>query len=50
MAAALLEAGRVHVENIYSEKTGKTYNTDLLLTDDGERSTYRFDFGGGRAA
>lgn len=50
MAAVLLETGRVHVENIYSEKTGKTYNTDLLLTDDGERSTYRFDFGGGKAA
>ena len=41
----LLERGRVHVDDIYSEKTGKRFSTDLLLEDDGVRSSYRFDFG-----
>lgn len=45
MVAALLERGRVHVDDIYSEKTGKRFSTDLLLEDDGVRSSYRFDFG-----
>ena len=44
-AAALLKNGRVHVKNAYSEKTGKTFDADLLLEDNGERSIYRFDFG-----
>ena len=44
-AAALLKSGRVHVKNAYSEKTGKTFDADLLLEDNGERSIYRFDFG-----
>ena len=45
MVAALLERGRVRVDDIYSEKTGKRFSTDLLLADDGVRSSYRFDFG-----
>ena len=45
MVAALLARGRVHVDDIYSEKTGKRFSTDLLLEDDGVRSSYRFDFG-----
>ena len=45
MVAALLERGRVRVDDIYSEKTGKRFSTDLLLEDDGVRSSYRFDFG-----
>ena len=45
MVAALLERGRVRVDDIYSEKTGKRFSTDLLLEDDGIRSSYRFDFG-----
>ncbi|MDD3228233.1 MAG: DNA topoisomerase 3 [Oscillospiraceae bacterium] len=44
-AKALLEKGRVYMKDIYSEKTGKTYDADLLLTDNGERSTYSLDFG-----
>ena len=44
-AAALLNIGRVHVKNAYSEKTGKNFDADLLLEDNGERSVYRFDFG-----
>ena len=41
----LLERGRVRVDDVYSEKTGKRFSTDLLLEDDGVRSSYRFDFG-----
>ena len=33
------------VKNAYSEKSGKTFDADLLLEDNGERSIYRFDFG-----
>ena len=42
---ALLKSGRVHISNIYSERTGKTFDADLLLDDNGERTVYRFDFG-----
>lgn len=42
---ALLKSGRVYIKNIYSEKTGKTFDADLLLDDNGERTVYRFDFG-----
>ena len=45
MVAALLERGRVRVDDVYSEKTGKRFSTDLLLEDDGVRSSYWFDFG-----
>ena len=48
--AALLKSGRVHISNIYSEKTGKTFEADLLLDDNGERTIYRFDFGRERTA
>ena len=47
---ALLKSGRVHIKNIYSEKTGKTFDADLLLDDNGERTVYRFDFGRERTA
>ncbi len=47
---ALLRTGRVHIKNIYSEKTGKTFDADLLLDDNGERTVYRFDFGRERTA
>ena len=45
MVTALLERGRVRVDDVHSEKTGKRFSTDLLLEDDGVRSSYRFDFG-----
>lgn len=32
------------MKNIYSEKTGKNYDADLLLEDNGERSIYRISF------
>ena len=44
MAAALLAQKRVPVTGIYSERTGKTYDADLLLEDNGERTIYRLDF------
>lgn len=47
---ALLKTGRVHIANIYSEKTGKTFEADLLLDDNGERTIYSFDFGRERTA
>lgn len=49
MAAALLRDGRVPVRGIYSEKTGKTYDADILLEDTGEFVRYRLDFSGGGA-
>ena len=44
-AADLLQNRRVHLKNIFSPKTGKTYEADLLLDDNGERTVYRLDFG-----
>ena len=42
---ALLKDGRTRITGCYSEKTGKTFDADLLLDDNGERTVYRFDFG-----
>jgi DNA topoisomerase-3 len=47
MAEALLKSGRVPVKNIFSEKTGKSYDATLTLTDDGTRSVYGLDFNKG---
>ena len=44
-AAELLRSGRTHIKNAYSERTGKSFDADLLLDDNGERTVYRFDFG-----
>lgn len=44
-AAELLRSGRTHIKNAYSEHTGKSFDADLLLDDNGERTVYRFDFG-----
>ncbi len=44
-AEELLKGGRAYIKNIYSEKTGKTFDADLLLDDNGECTVYRFDFG-----
>ena len=32
---------------IYSEKTGKTYDAIVLLEDDGQRVSYKLEFGHG---
>ena len=45
MAAALLKNGRVSVKGIFSEKTGSSYDADLILTDNGEKTLYSLDFG-----
>lgn len=36
-AASLLSKGRVSMKGLYSEKTGKTYDADVLLADTGEK-------------
>ena len=45
MAATLLKNGRIPVKGIYSEKTGKSYDATLVMTDDGAKTLYSFDFG-----
>ena len=37
VAAALLSKGRAAMKGLYSEKTGKTYDADVLLADTGEK-------------
>ena len=37
VAAALLSKGRAAVKGLYSEKTGKTYDADVLLCDTGDK-------------
>lgn len=36
-ATSLLSKGRVSMKGLYSEKTGKTYDADVLLADTGEK-------------
>ena len=45
MAAALLKNGRIPVKGIFSEKTGKSYDVTLVMTDDGAKTLYSLDFG-----
>jgi len=45
MAATLLKDGKIPVKGIFSEKTGKTYDATLVMTDDGEKTIYSLDFG-----
>ena len=45
MASEILKSGRYPVKGIFSEKTGKSYDAVLTLTDDGAKSTYALDFG-----
>ena len=45
MANSLLKNGRVAVKGIFSEKTGKSYDADLTMTDDGKKTIYALDFG-----
>jgi DNA topoisomerase-3 len=45
MAATLLKDGRIAVKGIFSEKTGKSYDAVLVMTDDGTKTTYSLDFG-----
>ena len=45
MAATLLKDGRIPIKGIYSEKTGRSYDATLVMTDDGTKTLYSFDFG-----
>lgn len=44
LAAALLRDGRASLHGCYSEKTGKTYDADAVLTDDGKKAGFRIEF------
>ena len=44
MAAALLKDGEIPVKGIFSEKTGKSYDATLVLSDDGVKTVYSLDF------
>ena len=46
IVAALLKDGRARLTGCYSEKTGKTYDADVLLEDTGEYVNFKLDFGG----
>ena len=45
IVAALLNDGRARLTGCYSEKTGKTYDADVLLEDTGEYVNFKLDFG-----
>ena len=49
LATELLEKGRVHLDEIYSQRMDKYYPGDLILHDNGERATYYLSFRGGKA-
>ena len=44
MATSLLKNGRVAVKGIFSEKTGKSYDAVLTMSDDGKKTLYALDF------
>ena len=45
LAATLLKNGRIPVKGIFSEKTGKSYDATLVMTDGGAKTLYSLDFG-----
>lgn len=45
MTASLLKDGKIPVKGIFSEKTGKSYDATLVMTDDGAKTIYSLDFG-----
>ena len=48
LATELLDKGRVHLDEIYSQRMDKYYLGDLILHDNGERATYYLSFRGGK--
>jgi DNA topoisomerase-3 len=44
MAATLLKNGHIPVKGIFSEKTGKSYDATLVMTDNGAKTLYSLDF------
>ena len=45
MAMTLLKDGKIYVKGIFSEKTGKSYDATLVMTDDGAKTLYSLNFG-----
>ena len=43
-ASEMLQGKRVHMKDLYSEKTGKTYDAYVKLDDNGEFVRYRMEF------
>ena len=43
-ASEMLQGGRVHMKELYSEKTGRTYDAYVKLDDNGEFVRYRMEF------
>ena len=52
MAADLLKNGRTHVKDLYSQRTGRTFAADLLMTAEDGRVNFSLEFpkkkGGGK--
>ena len=52
IVTALLKDGRAHVNSLYSEKSGKTYDATVVLEDDGKYANFKLEFdrqkGGGK--
>ena len=44
MVEELLKNGKTFVSGMYSEKAGKTYSAFIVLTDDGQKSSYSLEF------
>ena len=44
MAASLLAKGRVAVSGLYSQKTGRNFDADLVLEDTGKYVNFKLDF------
>ena len=44
MAEGLIKDGKTFVSGMYSEKTGKTYSAYIVLSDDGEKTSYSLEF------
>ena len=50
VAAALLKEGRIKLKGCYSEKHGTTYDTTVVLEDDGNQVRYKMLFGSEKGA
>jgi DNA topoisomerase III len=44
MAEGLLKDGKTFVSGMYSEKTGKIYSAYIVLSDDGQKTSYSLEF------
>ena len=44
MARSLLESGRVRVTGLYSQRTRRNFDADLVMEDNGEHVSFKLDF------